>query len=410
VGDGLDAALGRLDADALARDVAALVQVPSVTGDERAALERLAELAEALGLRAELSEHDLEALRAHPDHPGEEGPRTELLGLSVAVPGARDDGPRLALNGHVDVVPPGTAAWRHGPWSGTIEEGFVWGRGAVDMKGAVVAALHALGALSGRAPHGEVVLLAVSSEEDGGLGTFAALERDSAFDACLIPEPTGFDVVCAQAGSIVFEGVVEGVSAHAAHRLEGVSAVDRYVPVHAALAEHERAVNADVAHPLMRELELPYPLVVGKVQAGEWPSTVPDRLVFAGRAPVRVGEALDEARDAVEAVVAAAGDGAASVQWRGGQFAPGETPADDPFAVLVRDAVTAERGAPARVAGVPWGADMRLFCARGIPCVMVGPPGIELAHAVDERVRVDDLLSVARTIVRVAWGFSSRPA
>jgi acetylornithine deacetylase len=410
VGDGLDAALGRLDADALARDVAALVQVPSVTGDERAALERLAELAEALGLRAELSEHDLEALRAHPDHPGEEGPRTELLGLSVTVPGARDDGPRLALNGHVDVVPPGTAAWRHGPWSGTIEEGFVWGRGAVDMKGAVVAALHALGALSGRAPHGEVVLLAVSSEEDGGLGTFAALERDSAFDACLIPEPTGFDVVCAQAGSIVFEGVVEGVSAHAAHRLEGVSAVDRYVPVHAALAEHERAVNADVAHPLMRELELPYPLVVGKVQAGEWPSTVPDRLVFAGRAPVRVGEALDEARDAVEAVVAAAGDGAARVQWRGGQFAPGETPADDPFAVLVRDAVTAERGAPARVAGVPWGADMRLFCARGIPCVMVGPPGIELAHAVDERVRVDDLLSVARTIVRVAWGFSSRPA
>jgi acetylornithine deacetylase len=407
VGDGLDAALGRLDADALARDVAALVQVPSVTGDERAALERLAELAEALGLRAELSEHDLEALRAHPDHPGEEGPRTELLGLSVAVPGARDDGPRLALNGHVDVVPPGTAAWRHGPWSGTIEEGFVWGRGAVDMKGAVVAALHALGALSGRAPHGEVVLLAVSSEEDGGLGTFAALERDSAFDACLIPEPTGFDVVCAQAGSIVFEGVVEGVSAHAAHRLEGVSAVDRYVPVHAALAEHERAVNADVAHPLMRELELPYPLVVGKVQAGEWPSTVPDRLVFAGRAPVRVGEALDEARDAVEAVVAAAGDGAASVQWRGGQFAPGETPADDPFAVLVRDAVTAERGAPARVTGVPWGADMRLFCARGIPCVMVGPRGIELAHAVDERVAVDDLGRLAAILYRVLEEFAA---
>jgi acetylornithine deacetylase len=410
VGDGLDAALGRLDADALARDVAALVQVPSVTGDERAALERLGELAQALGLRAELHRHDLEALRAHPGHPGEEGPRTELLGLSVAVPGARDDGPRLALDGHVDVVPPGTAAWRHGPWSGAIEDGFVWGRGAVDMKGAVVAALHALGALGESAPHGEVVLLAVSSEEDGGLGTFAALEHDSAFDACLIPEPTGFDVVCAQAGSIVFEGVVDGVSAHAAHRLEGVSAIDRYVPVHAALAEHERAVNADVAHPLMRELELPYPLVVGKVEAGEWPSTVPDRLVFAGRAPVRVGESPDDARASVEAVVASAGDGAAQVRWRGGQFAPGETPVDDPFAVLVRDAVSAERGAPAHVAGVPWGADMRLFCARGIPCVMVGPRGIELAHAVDERVRIGDLVSVARTILRVVWGFSSRPA
>jgi acetylornithine deacetylase len=406
----LDAALARLDADTLARDVAALVQVPSVTGDERAALERLAELAEALGLEARLHRHDLEALRAHPDHPGEEGARTELLGLTVAVPGARPDGPRVALDGHVDVVPPGTASWRHGPWSGAIEDGYAWGRGAVDMKGAVVAALHALGALGGRAPHGEVVLVAVSSEEDGGLGTFAALERDSAFDACLIPEPTGFDVVCAQAGSIVFEGVVEGVSAHAAHRLEGVSAVDRYLPVHAALAEHERAVNTGVEHPLMRELELPYPLVVGRVEAGEWPSTVPDRLVFAGRAPVRVGESPEDARAAVEAVVAAAGGGAATVRWRGGQFAPGETPADEPFAAVVRDAVSAERGTPARVAGVPWGADMRLWCARGIPCVMMGPPGIELAHAVDERVRIEDLLSVARTIVRVIWGFSSRPA
>jgi len=70
----LDAALGRLDAEALARDVAALVRVPSVTGDERAALERLGELAGALGLEAELHHHDLAALRAHADHPGEEAP------------------------------------------------------------------------------------------------------------------------------------------------------------------------------------------------------------------------------------------------------------------------------------------------------------------------------------------------
>ena len=57
----------------------------------------------------------------------------------------------------------------------------------------------------------------------------------------------------------------------------------------------------------------------------------------------------------------------------------------------VAAAVRAERGAPARLTGVPYGADMRLFCARGIPTVMVGTPGLELAHAVDERVRIDDL-------------------
>src|SRR3954462_6205644 len=152
----MDDALGRLDASALARDVAALVSVPSVTGDERAALERLGELAEALGLRAELHRHDLDELRAHPDHPGEEGARTELLGVTVAVPGSRDGAPRLAVRGHVDVVRPGAEPWRHGaPWSGAIEDGCVYGRGSVDMKGGVVAALHALAALGGRAPPGE---------------------------------------------------------------------------------------------------------------------------------------------------------------------------------------------------------------------------------------------------------------
>ena len=63
-----DSALGALDPEGLARDASALVQVPSVTGDERAALERLAEQAERLGLEVDLHEHDLAALRAHPPH------------------------------------------------------------------------------------------------------------------------------------------------------------------------------------------------------------------------------------------------------------------------------------------------------------------------------------------------------
>ena len=51
--------------------------------------------------------------------------------------------------------------------------------------------------------------------------------------------------------------------------------------------------------------------------------------------------------------------------------------------------------------GVPWGADMRLFCARGIPTVMVGTSGIELAHAVDERVRIDEVAALARIIAAI---------
>jgi acetylornithine deacetylase len=397
-------ALEALDPGALARDAGALVRVPSVTGDERAALERLAELAAAAGVPAELHRHDLAALRAHPDHPGEEAPRDELWGLTATLPG--DAGVRVCLNGHVDVVGPGTVPWRLGPWSGALEGGRVHGRGALDMKAAVVAALHALRAVRAAgdpAATPEVVLQAVSSEEDGGLGTFAALERDAAFDVALLPEPTALTVVCAQAGALTFKGVVAGRSAHAAERLAGCSAIDRYVRVHAALQAHERAVNRDVAHPLMRELELPYPLLVGRVAAGTWSSQVPDRLEFEGRLGVPVGASLDAARAALQAAVDGAlddGEPPCELTWEGGAFAPGETPPDHPWVTTVRGALSDELGRDAPLAGVPWGADMRLFTARGIPTVMVGTAGIELAHAVDESVDLGQLVTVARTMIR----------
>jgi acetylornithine deacetylase len=375
------------------------VRVPSVTGEERAALEALAELAAGLGLEPDLHEHDLASLRSHPDHPGEEAARGELWGLTVT---RRGEAPgRLCLNGHVDVVGPGTAPWRHGPWSGVLEDGRLHGRGSVDMKGAVVASLHALAAVRGGP---EIVLQCVASEEDGGLGTFAALERDAAFDAALIPEPTGFDVVCAQAGALTFRCVIHGRSAHAARRLEGSSAIDRYVRVHAALQELERSVNADVEHRLMRELELPYPLLVGRVAGGEWSSQVPDRVEFEGRLGLPVGADPAEARAALQHALDAAlddGEAPAEVHWTGGAFLPGETPPDHPWVDAVAAAVEVETGRRPRRVGVPYGADMRLFTARGIPCVMAGPSGIERAHAVDEWVDAAELVALARTVVRL---------
>jgi acetylornithine deacetylase len=386
-----------IDADAIAHDTAALVQAPSLTGDERPALERLAELADDLDLLTDLHEHDLDALRAHPGHPGEEAPREELLGLTVTLPGTRPG--RIALNGHVDVVGVGSQRWSHEPFSGAIADGHVHGRGAVDMKGGVIAALHALAELRD-GDHPEVVLQAVASEEDGGLGTFAALERDAAFDACLIPEPTGYEVVCAQAGALTFRATVRGRAAHAAVRLAGRSALDRYVGLHLAIQEHERAINRDVEHPAMRKLELPYPINVGRIDGGEWSSSVPDRVTFEGRLGVPLGSDLAEAREAFEAVLDDGESPPAEVEWTGGQFAPGATPTDHPWVDTVAAAVQAERRAPARLTGVPYGADMRLYCEREIPVVMVGTPGIELAHAVDERVSVPDLAAVARIIVR----------
>jgi acetylornithine deacetylase len=389
------------------------VRVPSVTGDERAAAAEIVAIAHALGLAAELVEFDLEAARAAPGYPGEEAPRSELVGAIVTLPGTDPSAARLALNGHVDVVHPGGEAWQRDPWSGDIDGGLVHGRGSADMKGGVVAALHALGALraAGAKLPGDVVLQAVPAEEDGGLGTFAALQRDARFAAALIPEPTDLRIVCAHGGALTFTGTVRGRTAHAALRLEGVSAIDRYMPIHAALHEHERAVNARAPHPLLADHPLPYPLLVGQLQSGRWSSQVPEELTFEGRLGVPVGQSLEDARTQFERAVAAATDGdgpPVQIVWSGGQFASCETPLDDPWVTLVRAQAAAQLDAPPPLIGVPYGCDMRLFRAHGIPCVLFGPGGIERAHAVDEHVAIDDLEVLARIIVRCAQAFGAR--
>ncbi|MCW3038978.1 MAG: family metallo-hydrolase [Solirubrobacterales bacterium] len=410
------AALAALDEPALIADLQALVAVPSVTGDERRVVEVAAAQARMAGLGdVEVLGYDLGELRADPDYPGEEVSRDELVNLRARLPG-RDSGPPLALCAHLDVVGPGTVAWRHGsPWSGTIDDGRLYGRGSADMKAGFAAALHAMAAVVAAevVPARGVELLGVSSEEDGGLGAFAALRGTAPhppYTGCVITEPTGFDVVCAQAGALTFTGVVHGRAAHAAQRLEGASAIDRYLPVHAALHALEVRLNTEVEHELMRALALPYPVSVGRLRAGAWSSSVPDRLEFEGRAPVLVDQSVAEARAAVEAVVREAGQGHVELRWSGGQFASAATPEDHPLASVLRDAARAQAGAvvptPGRLAGVPWGADMRLFTAAGVPTVMCGTSGIRVAHAVDEHVVVGEVIALARVLIDAICRFS----
>jgi acetylornithine deacetylase len=108
-----------------------------------------------------------------------------------------------------------------------------------------------------------------------------------------------------------------------------------------------------------------------------------------------VDEALDD------------GEARCELAWEGGAFAPGETATGDPWVTTVRGALRDELGREPALAGVPWGADMRLFTARGIPTVMIGTTGIELAHAVDESVSLDELATVARTVIRAVCRHAS---
>lgn len=402
------------DEGGLVADLCRLIGAPSVTGDETAAIALLLELAEGYGLEAVVHHEDLDALRRSPDHPGEETAREVLQTLVITLPGLDPGAPRLCLSGHVDVVPPGAGAWSHPPFEARVQDGRVQGRGAADMKGGIVAALHALLAVRERGgPPGDVVLTVVGGEEDGGIGTLAALRRDSAFAGAVITEPTGGAVVCANGGALTWRMVLRGRAAHAANRLDGVSALDRYLPVHAALQSLEARVNSDVADPLMRLLALPYPLVVGTVRAGDWPSSVPDELVCEGRLGVAVGTTVEQARADFERAVAEALDPReppAEISWSGGQFAPAALPPSHPFVARVQESIAATTGRPAPVSGLPYGSDLRHFLAHGIPTVLYGPGELAEAHATDESVEIDTLVSTARGLATLATRFGARPS
>ena len=88
---------------------------------------------------------------------------------------------------------------------------------------------------------GRVALHSVVGEEDGGLGAFGTLARGHRGDVCVIPEPTGRSVVTANAGALTFRLDVPGRPCTAARAAEGVSALEVFLPVHAALLELEAA-------------------------------------------------------------------------------------------------------------------------------------------------------------------------
>jgi acetylornithine deacetylase len=340
--------------------------------------------------------------------------RDEAWGLVGRLPGTGSgDGPTLMFDGHVDVVPVGDpAAWSTpDPFSGRVVAGELHGRGSCDMKAGLVAAIAAVAAVrrSGAPLRGDLLLACVAGEEDGGLGTFATLHRGWTADACVVPEPTGLDLVTANAGALTFRLRVPGLATHASRRTEGVSAVEKLVPLLTALQRLEADRNREV-DPLMARWAMAYPLSIGRVRAGDWASSVPDLLVAEGRLGVALDEPVADARAALELAVAEASaadpwlrDHPATVEWWGGQFASGRLAADSDLADRVAAAHDAGTGGgtPDRW-GAPYGSDLRLLAGAGVPTLHYGPGDAVLAHAPDERVPLADVHTTTRTLALLA--------
>ena len=203
-------------------------------GNERAAIEHLERYLSQAGF-------DVAILAADPARPN-----------LVATLDGQGDGPVLCLLGHVDTVLADATEWRHDPWSGELADGFVWGRGALDMKNQVAAEAVAAASLARqgwRPAAGALKLVFVSDEETGGeVGAHWLTDTHPDKVRCdfLLNEGAGevfqyggrrrYGVCCAEKGIFRFNVTALGAAGHASLPRTGDNALLKLAPVLTALA------------------------------------------------------------------------------------------------------------------------------------------------------------------------------
>ena len=406
-------ALRHVDSKGLTRILRDLVSIRSFDGAEREAQDVVAGEMRRSGLAVDRWTFDVGPMRRHRAF-SMEVERDRGVGVVGAIGGT--GGRTLILNGHVDVVPPGHLSnWRHPPWRATARGGRVYGRGTADMKGGLACAVVAAKALveSGAILRGRLLLESVIGEEDGGVGTLAAILRGYRGDGAVVAEPTNLGIAPAQAGALCFRILVRGRAAHASVREEGISAIEKFLPVREALARLERRRNRRFRHPLFNRYALPYALSLGRLEAGDWPSTVPERLVVEGRYGVAIDESTPAARREFEEAVARAARAdpwlrrhPPKVEWWGGQFEPASVPRTAPIVSTLARAAEDAGGRRPRVAGMTYGSDMRLLVhVAKTPTVLFGPGDVRNAHRPNEFVEIGQLVEAARTLCLAALRF-----
>ncbi|HXW59833.1 MAG TPA: M20/M25/M40 family metallo-hydrolase [Solirubrobacteraceae bacterium] len=418
--------------------LAALVRFDTVNppGNERPLQEHLAALLTAAGFQCEL-------LGAEPRRPN----------LVARLRGA-SPGPTLCYLGHVDTVLAQPSEWTHDPWSGDVDDGFLWGRGALDMKSQVAAEVAATAALarSGWRPAtGDLLVVAVVDEETGGeLGAqwICAQHPDKVRCEMLVNEGGGgsfehegrrhYGLCCAEKGVFRFTLTTDGVAAHASMPGMGDNALLKMAPLLARLAERQpsyeltrvprefllgvgedpddvagsvarlRASDAAVAR--MFEPMFGVTFTPTRISASEKINVIPSRaeLRVDCRVPPGLGEA--EVRRAIAEVL---GDGGFQVQ-----FTECMVGNESPLSSPLRDAIAAwiaanDPDGDAVPVILPGFTDSRHFRQAFPECVAYGffpqrhqpmTATTPLVHGADERIDVRDLAFATRLYGDLAVG------
>ena len=338
------------------------------------------------------------------------GLEPELLGVSEARPnvlawvrGAAHER-TLILDGHMDTVMP-SPLWTRDPFGAVIEDGRLYGLGALDMKASLSVFVYAARALleAGVALRGDLALAFVVDEEPGGYSSFGSaylLEHGLTGTAAIVGDPEHTNITIGHRGGSRFRLVVRGEAAHS-----GLLAWERGEIGRNAIRDMARAIMAldglvipsdeTPAFPGRRSV-FTFPTMI---EGGTAINTVPDECVAYG--DVRLLPGAEAAT--VEGLIRDRLDAVSGLDYtleRLLYVPPVEIAPDHPLVALLAHHVETLTGAvPTRLGCGPWN-DGWMFITRGIPAICGFGPNGQGAHAPDEYVEVDSVIMTTRLYVR----------
>jgi len=408
------------------------VQCPSLPGEETSAAEFLEVELAKLGLASErimLRTEELKDLPLYSPACCPDGGRFNVLARHEPT---TSTGRSVLINGHLDVVPTGPhELWTESPFAGNLHDGWVYGRGAGDMKAGLVCALAAFKALQdlGVQPAGAVGFNGVLEEENTGNGTLATVSalksaigaaKLASFDAVLIPEPTQEGMMASQLGVFWMYVDIVGKPAHAAYMTTGINPVDlglRIVDAVKAL-EHEWNLPEN-RHPLYREHPHPINFNLGQIHAGDWNSSVPSVCTLGLRLSCYPDMSIEDAKLHVERRILAVeaelanDDTAISIRYEGFN-APGCVyDLDVPAMQLLAESHKQVTGkVPTRNALTATTDGRHFKLLMDLPVTCYGPIARNV-HGFNESVSVESMVRVAKAyaLFMVEWcGVEARRA
>lgn len=396
----------RLDAwvdahfDEEVRFLQALVRVPTDTppGNNAPHAERTAQLLQDFGLHAEAHPVPAQAVADY----GMQSITNLIVRREYG--GA---GPRIALNAHGDVVPPGDG-WKHDPYGAEIEDGCLYGRAAAVSKSDFASFTFALRALEAVAmpSRGAVELHFTYDEEFGGLlGPGWLLRQGLTRPDLMIAAGFSYEVVTAHNGCLQMEVTVHGKMAHAAIPSSGVDALQGAVSILNALYAqnaHYRAITSQVpgiSHPYLN---------VGRIEGGTNTNVVPGKVSFKLDRRMIPEENAAEVEADIRRIIeeAAASCPGIRVDIKRLLLANSMRPlaGAQPLVQAIQQHGEAVFGEPIPAMGTPLYTDVRLYAEAGIPGVIygAGPRTVLESHAKrnDERINLEDLRRATKVIAR----------